>query len=157
MLLLKETRFDSRVAVFDHTIHCVTLNDAQCKIVSIKRSVKILLRNVKRCPIITSRSSLWLHPMLFRFRNFCDATGPRLSYAVRFAVQIIYLSCRRIASRIHKEIPRRTVSKEIGNLSWNQIRTISLTTKNQGGKVVLKAQRKTIWKCCWIPVVNSLL
>lgn len=87
------------------------------------------------------------------FRNFCDATDPRPNYVVRFAVQIIYLSRRRIRGGTRRtRAPRAT-----GNRSWSQIRTIGPRTRTRGGKAVSKAQRRrTRKRLCWIPVISSL-
>ena len=111
----------------------------------------------KRKLLKASSQSLWARPTTCDFRNFCDATGPRPNCVVRFAVQIIYLLRQQIA-RILEGTPRTTVPKATGSPFWSQIRTTSPRIRTQGGRVVLRVQRRTIRKHrYWILVISSLL
>jgi len=129
----------------------ITLNGAQREKESMRKfnSVK-----KKRKLLKASSQSLWARPTTCDFRNFCDATGPRPNCVVRFAVQIIYL----LRQQILEGTPRTTVLKAIESLFWSQIKTTSPRIRTQGGRVVLRVQRRTIRKHrYWILVISSLL
>lgn len=94
------------------------------------------------------------YTILYPFRSFWDATDLRRNCAVRFAVQIIYLSHQQVVKQIKEGILGMKVSTAIGNTFWNRLRTINLMTNREDkvSRVHLEITRRHRY---WIWIISS--